>query len=126
MTNHRQNHPSWHAKPGLKHGKFAVFSLENDKRHTSARRSNTFLSPEIARKWRKIYASRPESGGNVRHDGQSGRQIGGAGKGLLSGLVEALCRDFRQHDEEELTKMGARTLYPDVPDVDLAVRICRG
>lgn len=29
----------------------------------------------------------------------------GAGKGQLSGLVEALCRDFRQHDEEELTKL---------------------
>ena len=29
----------------------------------------------------------------------------GAGKGQLSGLVEALCRDFRAHDEEELTKL---------------------
>ena len=29
----------------------------------------------------------------------------GAGKGQLSGLVEALCRDFRAHDEEELAKL---------------------
>ena len=30
----------------------------------------------------------------------------GAGKGQLSGLVEALCRDFRAHDEEELAKLN--------------------
>ena len=30
----------------------------------------------------------------------------GAGKGQLSGLVEALCRDFRAHDEEELAKLS--------------------
>lgn len=29
----------------------------------------------------------------------------GAGKGQLSSLVEALCRDFRRHDEEELEKL---------------------
>ena len=50
----------------------------------------------------------------------------GAGKGQLSGLVEALCRDFRQHDEEELTKMGARTLYLNMPEVELADRMCGG
>ena len=29
----------------------------------------------------------------------------GAGKGQLSCLVEAICRDFRTHDDEELTKL---------------------
>ena len=29
----------------------------------------------------------------------------GAGKGQLSGLMEAICRDFRTHDEEELDKL---------------------
>lgn len=29
----------------------------------------------------------------------------GAGKGQLSGFVEAICRDFRKHDEEELNKL---------------------
>ncbi len=29
----------------------------------------------------------------------------GAGKGQLSQLVEALCHDFRSHEEEELTKL---------------------
>ena len=29
----------------------------------------------------------------------------GAGKGQLSSLVEAVCRDFRQHDDEELSKL---------------------
>ena len=29
----------------------------------------------------------------------------GAGKGQLSGLVEAICRDSRQHDDEELMKL---------------------
>ena len=63
----------------------------------------------------------------MRHDGQSGRQIGGAGKGLLSGLVEALCRDFRQHEEkEELTKVGARTLYLNMPKVERTDQGCDG
>ena len=96
----------------------------------------------------------------------------GAGKGQLSGLVEALCRDFRQHDEEELTKLvewqkmvktksankekparpdvafwfppadvtnaafvqnamgceklGARTQYLNMPEVEMADRVCGG
>ena len=29
----------------------------------------------------------------------------GAGKGQLSSIVEALCRDFRTHDDEELAKL---------------------
>ena len=29
----------------------------------------------------------------------------GGNKGQLSNLVEAICRDFRQHDEEELKKL---------------------
>lgn len=29
----------------------------------------------------------------------------GAGKGQLSGIVEALCRDFRSHDDDELEKL---------------------
>ena len=49
----------------------------------------------------------------------------GAGKGQLSGLVEALCRDFRQH-EEEPTKLGARTRYLNMPEVEMADRMCGG
>ena len=40
--------------------------------------------------------------------------------------MEALCRDFRQHDEEYLTKMGARTLYLNMPEVEMANRVCDG
>ena len=29
----------------------------------------------------------------------------GAGKGQLSSVLEAVCRDFRQHDDEELSKL---------------------
>ncbi len=96
----------------------------------------------------------------------------GAGKGQLSGLVEALCRDFRSHDEEELTKLvewqkmmktksankekparpdvsfwfppadvtnaafiqnamaleklGQRTQYLNMPEVEMADRMCGG
>ena len=47
-------------------------------------------------------------------------------KGQLSGLVEALCRDFRQHDEEELTKLGARTQTLTMPEVEMTNRVCSG
>ena len=96
----------------------------------------------------------------------------GAGKGQLSGLVEAICRDFRQHDDEELMKLvewqktmktksankekparpdvafwfppadvtnaafvqnamaceklGARTQYLNMPEVEMAYRVCGG
>ncbi len=96
----------------------------------------------------------------------------GAGKGQLSGLVEALCRDFRSHDEEELAKLvewqkmmktksankekpvrpdvsfwippadvtnaafiqnamaleklGQRTQYLNMPEVEMADRMCGG
>ena len=40
--------------------------------------------------------------------------------------MEALCRDFRQHDEEELTKMGARTLYLNMPKVEMTDQVCDG
>ena len=96
----------------------------------------------------------------------------GAGKGQLSALVEALCRDLRQHDEGELRKLvewqrvtktqgankekparpdvafwfppadvtnaafiqnamgceklGARTQYLNLPEVEMADRICGG
>ena len=50
----------------------------------------------------------------------------GAGKGQLSGLVEALCRDFRQHDEEEPTKLGARTQYLNMPEVEMTDSVCSG
>ena len=96
----------------------------------------------------------------------------GAGKGQLSGLVEAICRDFRQHDDEELMKLvewqktmktksankekparpdvafwvppadvtnaafvqnamaceklGARTQYLNMPEVEMADRVCGG
>ncbi len=96
----------------------------------------------------------------------------GAGKGQLSSLVEAVCRDFRQHDDEELSKLvewqkmmktkgankekparpdvafwfppadvtnaafiqnamgceklGARTQYLNMPEVEMADRVCGG
>lgn len=96
----------------------------------------------------------------------------GAGKGQLSGLMEAICRDFRTHDEEELDKLvewqkmmktksankekparpdiafwippadvtnaafiqnamgceklGCRTQYINMPEVEMADRVCGG
>ena len=96
----------------------------------------------------------------------------GGNKGQLSSLVEAICRDFRQHDEEELKKLvewqrqmktksankekparpdvafwfppsdvtsaaflqnamacealGGRTQYLNMPEVEMADRICGG
>ena len=38
----------------------------------------------------------------------------------------ALSRNFRQHDEEELTKMGARTLYLNMPKVEMTDQVCDG
>ena len=38
-----------------------------------------------------------------------------------------LCRDFRQHEEEEeLMKVGARTLYLNTPEVEMTDRMCGG
>lgn len=96
----------------------------------------------------------------------------GAGKGQLSALVEAICHDFRQHDDDELAKLvewqrmmktksankekparpdvafwfppadvtnaafiqnamaleklGARTQYLNMPEVEMADRMCGG
>lgn len=96
----------------------------------------------------------------------------GAGKGQLSGLIEAICRNFRSHDDEELTKLvewqkmmktksankekpvrpdvafwfppadvtnaafiqnamgceklGQRTQYLNMPEVEMADRMCGG
>ena len=38
----------------------------------------------------------------------------------------AICRDFRQHDEEERTKVGARTRYLNMPEVERTDRMCSG
>ena len=39
----------------------------------------------------------------------------------------ALSRNFRQHDdEEELTKLGARTQYLNMPKVEMADSVCDG
>ena len=38
--------------------------------------------------------------------------------------MEAICRDFRLHEEEELTKLGARTLYLNMPEVEMTDRLC--
>ena len=38
----------------------------------------------------------------------------------------ALCRNFRQHEEEELTKLGARTQYLNMPKMEMADRMCSG
>ena len=38
----------------------------------------------------------------------------------------ALCRNFRQHDEEELTKLGARTQYLNMPKMEMTGRMCDG
>ena len=38
-----------------------------------------------------------------------------------------LCRDFRQNEEEEeRTKVGARTLYLNMPKMEMADRMCSG
>ena len=38
-----------------------------------------------------------------------------------------LCRDFRQHEEEEeLTKVGARALYLNMPEVEMTDQVCGG
>ena len=38
----------------------------------------------------------------------------GGNKGQLSLLVEAICRDFRQHDEAELKKLAEWLVYHDI------------
>ena len=38
----------------------------------------------------------------------------------------ALCRDFRQHDEEGPMKLGVRTLYLNMPKVEMDDRMCDG
>ena len=41
--------------------------------------------------------------------------------------METLCRDFRQDEEkEELTKVGARTLYLNMPKVEMTDQVCDG
>lgn len=50
----------------------SFFALENVKRHVPVVRPNAFSCPGNARKWRRIYAFRPELEGNARKDGQSG------------------------------------------------------
>ena len=37
-----------------------------------------------------------------------------------------LCRNFRQNEEEELTKPGARTRYLNMPKVEMTDRMCSG
>ena len=37
-----------------------------------------------------------------------------------------LSRNFRQHDEEELTKLGARTQYLNMPKMEMADSVCSG
>ena len=38
----------------------------------------------------------------------------------------ALCCPFRQHDEKEPTKLGARTRYLNMPKMEMADRVCSG
>lgn len=40
--------------------------------------------------------------------------------------METIFRDFRQHDEEELTKPGARIWYLNMPEVEMSDRMCDG
>ena len=41
--------------------------------------------------------------------------------------MRTLRRDFRQHEEkEELTKVGARTLYLNMPKVEMTDQVCDG
>ena len=42
--------------------------------------------------------------------------------------METLCRDFRQHEEEEKehTKVGARTRYLNMPKVEMTDQVCGG
>ena len=39
--------------------------------------------------------------------------------------MEAICRDFRQHEEEH-RKVGARTRYLNMAKVEMADRMCSG
>ena len=38
----------------------------------------------------------------------------------------ALCRNFQQHDEEELTKQGTRTRYLNMPKMEMTDSVCSG
>ena len=38
----------------------------------------------------------------------------------------ALSRNFRQHNEEDPTKLGARTKYLNMPKVEMTDRMCSG
>ena len=38
----------------------------------------------------------------------------------------ALSRNFRQHDEEEPTKLGAHTQYLNMPEVEMTDSVCSG
>ena len=73
-----------------------------------------FMRPN--QKWKEMCSMR----GNLmadrrRRKGQTVRTTGGA-----------ICRDFRQHDEVERTKVGARTRYLNMPEVKRADRMCSG
>lgn len=103
---------------------YAVFALKSLKRHAPVHRSNTFLSPGIARKWRKIHAFRPKwkemygMMGNLVADRRrrEGPTVMTTGR--------ALSHNFRQHDEEELKKLGARTQYLNMSKVEMTDRVC--
>ena len=73
-----------------------------------------FMRPD--KKWKEMYGMM----GNLvadrrRRKGQTVRTGG-----------RALCRNFRQHDEEEPTKLGARTQYLNMPKMEMADRVCSG
>ena len=73
-----------------------------------------FMRPD--QKWEEMYGMM----GNLvadrrRREGPTVRTTG-----------RALSRNFRQHDEEELTKLGAHTRYLNMPKMEMADRVCNG
>ena len=73
-----------------------------------------FMRPD--QKWKEMYGMM----GNLvadrrRREGPTVRTTG-----------RALSRNFRQHDEEELTKLGARTQYLNMPKVEMTDSVCDG
>lgn len=106
----------WHPRyePGKSDRKCPFTALTGLERHARTPCSEVFS--HICRTYRRnrISVSRPQQQGNLRQDGQPCGRNGG-NKGQLSYFVEAICRDFRQHDEEEFRKLTKWQKHPCVP-----------
>ena len=67
-------------------------------------------------KWKEVCGMKGNLSADRRH--RKGPTVRTTGR--------ALCRDFRQHDEVELTKPGARPRYLNMPEVEMSDRVCSG